>query len=90
MKIKFLITAFLLVYTKIIFACEVCDRNQPAITKGWTHGAGPGSSWDWVNISIMSIITLLTLIFSIKFLVKPGEKGKDHIKRQILNHSNAN
>lgn len=90
MKIKVLITAILLVYTKLIFACEVCERNQPAITKGWTHGTGPGSSWDWVNISVMTIITLLTLIFSIKFLVKPGEKDENHIKRQILNHSNAN
>ena len=90
MKRKYFITAILLIYTNIIFACEVCEKNQPAITKGWTHGTGPDSGYDWINITIMSIITLLTLIFSIKFLVKPGEKGENHIKRQILNNSNAN
>lgn len=88
MKVKFLITTVLLIFAKIAFACDVCERNQPAITKGLTHGAGPESDLAWINIGIMSIITLLTLIYSIKFLVKPGEKDENHIKRQILNHSN--
>lgn len=90
MKIKFFITTALILLTKIAFACEVCERNQPAITRGLTHGPGPEGALDWVNISIMALITLLTLIFSIKFLVKPGEKDANHIKRQILNPSNLN
>lgn len=66
-------------------ACPVCERQQPKVTMGLTHGAGPESNWDWVIIVFMSILTILTLIFSIKYLVKPGEKRKDHVKQSILN-----
>lgn len=90
MKTKLLVTTALVLVAKITLACDVCEKNQPAITKGLTHGTGPESNLDWVNIGIMAALTLLTLIFSIKFLVKPGEKNADHIKRQILNPSNSN
>lgn len=69
---------------QLAMACPVCERQQPKVTMGLTHGAGPGSNWDWVIIIFMSILTILTLIFSIKYLVKPGEKRKDHVKQSIL------
>lgn len=83
-KIFVLPVGFFLIHLSAI-ACEVCEKQQPAITRGFTHGGGPQSNWDWVIIAIIAIITVLTLIFSLKYLIKPGEKNSGHIKRSILN-----
>ena len=82
-KYPILLVLFFL-FSQLIFACPACEKNQPKVTMGLTHGAGPDSNWDWVIIGIMTAITIATLIYSIKFLVFPGEKGTDHIKRTIL------
>lgn len=66
-------------------ACEVCQQQQPKITQGLTHGAGPQSNWDWVIIATIAAIATLTLVFSLKYLIRPGEKNTSHIKRLILN-----
>lgn len=84
MKKQYWILIILMGMAQLAMACPVCERQQPKVTMGLTHGAGPGSNWDWVIIIFMSILTLLTLIFSIKYLVKPGEKSKNHIKQSIL------
>ena len=67
-----------------LFACPVCERNQPKILRGIVHGAGPESNWDYVSIWITIIIAAITLLYSIKWLVRPGEKNADHIKYSIL------
>ena len=67
------------------YACPVCERNQPKILRGIVHGAGPESNWDYVSIWITILIAVVTLFFSIKWLIKPGEKNSDHIKYSILN-----
>ncbi len=64
--------------------CPVCERNQPKALRGIVHGAGPDSQWDYISIWITIIIAVLTLFFSIKWLIKPGEKNVDHIKYSIL------
>lgn len=77
----------LLVMTSVMaIACPVCERNQPKLLKGVTHGAGPESQWDYVIVWGTVIIALLTLFFSVKWLVRPGEKSEKHIKRMILNN----
>lgn len=68
------------------WACEVCQKQQPKVTQGLTHGAGPQSNWEWVIIGVISAITLLTLMYSIKYLIKPRENNVDHIKQSILIH----
>ncbi|HUH19075.1 hypothetical protein [Albibacterium sp.] len=68
------------------FACPACEKQQPALLKGISHGSGPESNWDMVIVWVIAIIVVLTLFFSIKFLVKPGEKSKSHIKRFILSN----
>lgn len=68
------------------WACPVCEKQQPKITLGLTHGAGPQSNWDWLIIGIISVVTLLTFIFSLKYLITPGEKDSEHIKQSILNN----
>lgn len=67
-------------------ACPTCEIAQPRYLKGISHGSGPQSQWDLVIISITVVIVLATLFFSIKFLVKPGEKSATHIKHFILNN----
>lgn len=84
MKVKNLIPVFFIFIAQIASACPVCEKQQPKITQGLTHGAGPQSNWDWVIIAIISLITVLTLIYSIKYLIKPGEKNEDHIKQSII------
>lgn len=86
MKMKTLLTFLLLLFAQFIWACPVCDKQQPKITQGFTHGVGPQSKWDWVIIGVMTTITAFTFIYSIKFLVKPGEKNANHIKQSILNN----
>lgn len=84
MKVKYLIYVLVIFIAQIAIACPVCEKQQPKITQGLTHGVGPQSNWDWVIIAIISLITVLTLIYSIKYLIKPGEKNNDHIKQSIL------
>ena len=86
MKVKYLLSVLIIFIAQIATACPVCEKQQPKLTKGLTHGAGPQSNWDWVIIAIISVITILTLIYSIKYLVKPGEKNEDHIKQSILSN----
>lgn len=71
-------------------ACEACKKQQPKITSAFTHGAGPTSNWDWVIVAVIAIITLATLIYSIKYLVAPGEKNANHIKNSILLNATSN
>lgn len=67
-------------------ACEVCERQQPAILKGIVHGAGAESRWDYLIVSIVMAIVVLTCFFSLKWLLQPGERSGQHIKRKILNY----
>ena len=74
----------LLLPVTIAIACPVCERNQPKALRGVLHGAGPQSNWDYVGVILISIITGITLFYTIKYLARPGEKNADHIKYHIL------
>ncbi|MEO7175779.1 MAG: hypothetical protein ABIV51_07920 [Saprospiraceae bacterium] len=84
MRIRIFFTLAFAFAIQMAFACPACEKQQPAITKGLTHGAGPQSNWDWVIIVIIVVITVLTFVFSLKYLIKPGENNPDHIKQSIL------
>lgn len=66
-------------------ACPVCERQQPKILRGIVHGQGPDNSWDYIIVWSVVAITVITVIFAVKWLLKPGEKNKTHIKYSILN-----
>ncbi len=84
---KRLLIILAILFTSIgAFACPVCEKQQPAVLRGISHGTGPQSNWDMVIIWVTVALVVLTLYFSIKFLVRPGEKSEDHIKRFILNN----
>jgi hypothetical protein len=75
-------TAFLIYLSA--YACPVCEKQQPKLLRGITHGAGPESNWDWLIVGIVTAVALLTLFYSVRYLVRPGEKNSNHIKHSIL------
>ncbi len=77
--VSFLLTGFL------ALACEVCEKQQPKLLRGISHGAGPESNWDLLIVSVAAVIVLFTFFFSVKWLIFPGEKSMGHIKNIILN-----
>ncbi|MBS1571125.1 MAG: hypothetical protein JST62_01835 [Bacteroidetes bacterium] len=76
---------FIIIATNLYKACEACDLKQPKITRGFTHGAGPQSFWDWVAVGIIVIISVLTVLYFIKYSLKSDYKKSNHIKNSILN-----
>jgi formate hydrogenlyase subunit 3/multisubunit Na+/H+ antiporter MnhD subunit len=85
MKKIILILSLLILYTSM-YACPVCERaNAKKAFGSLSHGTGPNSNWDYVAVWITIIISVIALFYSIKWLIKPAEKNKDHIKNSILN-----
>ncbi len=82
---KILIIFPLLMFALNTWACPACEKQQPMFLKGIAHGAGPTSNWDYVYVILIALVALLTLFYAIKWMVKPGEKNADHIKRTVLN-----
>ena len=68
------------------YSCPACKKQQPGILKGITHGSGPQSEWDYLIISAAAAVVLGTLFFSVKYMLSPGEKSEEHIKRIALNY----
>ena len=66
-------------------ACPSCTAQQPRIVRGLTHGTGPESGWDFVIVFAGLCIFLFTLFYSVKWLIRPGETARHHIKYFILN-----
>jgi len=70
------------------WACDACQLQQPKITRNITHGTGPESGWDWFIVGVVALIAVLTFVFSVKFLIRPGEKDKSHIKYSVFSNQN--
>lgn len=87
MKVLVKIVAIIVVWfaSTPALACEVCKKQQPKVLRGITHGAGPQSGWDYVVVWCMVIIAAVSLFYSIKWILRPGEGDSNHIKRSILN-----
>lgn len=83
---KILFVSILLAGFTMAYSCPVCEKQQPRILKGITHGSGPQSDWDYLIIWVTVAVVLATLFFSLKYLLSPGEKSKNHIKRLVLNY----
>lgn len=83
---KKIFSALLLTLLGLVWypACEACKLQQPKITQTVTHGIGPGSKWDWVIVGAVAALTLYTLFYALKYLIRPGEKSSRHIKNEVL------
>lgn len=66
------------------WACDVCQRSQPKLLQDISHGTGPQSDSDYYIIGAAVILVLFTLLYSLKYLIKPGEGNPKHIKNLIL------
>ena len=82
-KIILLIT--ILLTRQVVFACDVCEKQQPKALQGITHGTGPQSNWDYVIVIAVALLVIATLFYSLKSLLKPKEQSENHIKYSILN-----
>jgi small-conductance mechanosensitive channel len=82
---KIISVAAMLVINMSAFACPMCEKQQPKILRGVVHGGVPQSKWDYLIVWVVAIITVITLFYAIKWLVRPGEKHSNHIKHTILN-----
>ncbi|WP_373708056.1 hypothetical protein [Kaistella sp.] len=76
---------FFLLLLNFALACEACKLQQPKVTRDFTHGVGPRGDYDWIIVAVIAVLTIYTFIYSLKYLVKPGEKNRDHIKNSIFN-----
>lgn len=84
MKKLLLLPSFMLIHIASI-ACEVCKKQQPKVLRGIAHGAGPQSDLDYLIVGGTVLIVVVSLFYSIKWIVHPGEKESEHIKYSILN-----
>jgi hypothetical protein len=82
LSLFFLLT--LIVYAPPVLACTVCGQNQPKALKNITHGVGPQGNLDYIIIIGGIIIVSFTLFYSLKFLIRPGEKHAGHIKNIVV------
>lgn len=67
------------------FACDACQKDQPAPLRGITHGTGPQNAWDMPIVWGAAVIVTFTLVLAVRLLVRPGERDRGHIKHTILN-----
>lgn len=77
-------TLLLLVISTLSIACPTCEKAQPKVLRGITHGAGPDSNWDYLIIAGTAIIVLYCGCITIARLINPKEKNKDHIKNAFI------
>jgi len=70
---------------QISWACDVCEKNQPAGFENITHGQGPSGTLDYIIIWVGVVIVAATLFMSVKYLIKPKEGNPDHIKNIVRN-----
>lgn len=66
------------------WGCELCGAQQPKILRGLTHGSGPQGPFDYLIVSAAAVVVLVSLGYAIKFIVHPGERQADHIKRIVI------
>lgn len=70
-----------------LFACDVCQKNQPKVLQNITHGEGPQGNLDYVIIWTATAIVLLALGMSLKYLIQPNEADKKHIKNIVCDEN---
>lgn len=85
MKKGLILTLLLLCISVLVYACPVCDKQQPKVLQGISHGAGPDGNLDYAIVWLAVGIVLLSLFYTIKWMIRPGEKNNNHIKNTILN-----
>lgn len=82
---KKIIGILLLIVLRIdIYACPACKQQQPRLLRGIVHGAGPENGWELGILLLALFIFGYSLLYSVKYLLRPGEPATGHIKHFIL------
>jgi len=68
------------------FACEVCKKNQPEVLQDISHGTGAQANLDYFIIWSAVIIVGITLFLSLKYLIRPNESKREHIKNIVVDN----
>jgi len=76
---------FFLGIHQIGMACDPCQRQQPKVLQGITHGTGPQSDWDYVIVIFTVILVVLCLWYSLKYLIMPTKTSPEHFKNLFTN-----
>ena len=84
-KIVSIFTVLFFLGNQLSWACDVCEKNQPAGFENITHGSGPSGTLDYIIIWVGIIIVGATLFLSLKYLIRPKESNPDHIKNIVKN-----
>lgn len=84
---RLLFSLILLLPGLAAMACPACQSQQPKMLKGISHGTGPQGPMDMVYIWATIIIIAVSFFYAMKWIIKPGEKNPDHIKRIILTNN---
>lgn len=84
-KIVSIFTVLFFLGNQLSWACDVCEKNQPAGFENITHGPGPSGTLDYIIIWVGIIIVGATLFLSLKYLIRPKESNPDHIKNIVKN-----
>ncbi len=79
-----MVSLIFFLYAPASFACEVCKTNQPKMLEDITHGQGPQGNVDYLITWSAVVLVTFTLVFSVKYLVKPKEDIPGHIKNIVL------
>lgn len=79
----FLYSLLFFIGQNVVFACDLCKKNQPKGLENITHGAGPSGNIDYIITWSAVVLVSITLFFSVKYLVKPKENQPDHIKNIV-------
>lgn len=49
------------------------------------HAVAPDGPAEVIVVVIGVLITAVVFYYTLKYMIRPGETGKDHIKRRIVN-----
>ena len=80
-----LLLAITLILRLTALPCPACSIGQPRFLQGIAHGPGPQDALDYGFLLLALLIFGLTLFYSVKWLIRPGEASVNHIKHFILN-----
>ncbi|MCK0156791.1 hypothetical protein MWU65_06345 [Cellulophaga sp. F20128] len=82
-------TLLIFLISALGMACPLCEAKQPKGFANITHGEGPNGDIDYIIMYSAIVIVGYTLIMSIKYLARPKEKEKNHIKNLVLEEHNC-
>lgn len=83
-RAKISLSVVAILFSTALFACDACQLQQPKVTKGFTHGTGPQSDWDWFIVVIVIIITIWTFFTFSEVFIKTWRKTRSPYKVFIL------